>query len=314
MVIFGYNNINIIMKFVQIIHNPTAGLGKVSKNDLLNIFGDTGSITNYISTDEDDWKNHYQNKTDAIVVAGGDGTIHKFATLLLENKIPETRIPIHLLPLGTANNIARTLGISLNEEHQILNPKGKTREFDCGRVTGLPDEQFFLEGVGYGVIPELIAVMEKDETSNEIPAEKLKRTLKELVNIVKEFKAQKVKIKINGITIKGSFLLVELLNIKYIGPNLELAPNADPGDGFFELVMVPESARSEMLDYLKSLISGKPDTAEVEKFLKTVRVQKVKIKWQGDKLHIDDNLIEDYSGKTLKAEILPGTLEFLITK
>lgn len=301
------------MKIVQIIHNPTAGIGKIGKNDLLNIFGGQGPVANYISTDEEGWQNQYQDKTDAIVIAGGDGTIHKLASLLLKTGIPNTQAPIHILPLGTANNIARALGISLSEEHQLLDPKAQSRKFDCGRVHGLPDKQFFLEGMGCGIFPELIAEMKKDEVTDEIPADKLKRTLMVLIDIVKKFKAQKAKIKINGITIKGSFLLVELLNIKYIGPNLELAPNADPGDGFFDLVMVPESARPKMLDYLERLISGKNKTSDLESFVKIIRVQKVKIKWQGNKVHIDDSLIDDYSEETLKAEIIPGALEFVAT-
>lgn len=301
------------MKIVQIIHNPTAGRATHSKKDLLNRIEDTARVIKYVSTDEDDWKNRYQNHPDAILVAGGDGTIHKLAGFLLQNNMSGTKIPIHLVPLGTANNIARTLGISTNPEYELLNLKGKTVKFDCGSVTGFPDQDFFLEGVGFGIIPELISEMKKKKLDNEIPSEKLKRALKMLLEIVKEFKAQKAKIQIDGITIKGSFLLVELMNIKYIGPNLKLAPNADPGDGFFDLVMIPEGARSQIRDHLERLISGKPETADLEKFVKTIRVENLKIKWRGEKLHVDDNIIEDYSGKTLKAEILPGALEFVTT-
>lgn len=299
------------MKIVQIIHNPTAGLAKHSKKDLLNRLEDTARVIKYVSTDEEEWKIHYQNHPDAILIAGGDGTIHKLARYLLQNNISGTGIPIHLLPLGTANNIARTLGISTDPEHELLNPKGKTVKFDCGRVTGIPDQDFFLEGVGFGIIPELISEMKKKKLNNEIPSEKLKRALRMLLEIVKKFKAEKAKIEIDGITIKGSFLLVELLNIKYIGPNFKLAPNADPGDGFFELVMIPEEARFALLDHLGKLIEGKPETANTDSFVKIVRVQKIKMKWKGDKVHLDDNLIQDYSGKSVKVKILPGALEFI---
>ncbi|MFN4762909.1 hypothetical protein ACKGJN_07295 [Gillisia sp. Q332] len=41
------------------IKSPTEVHGKFSKNDLLNIPGDTGPVTNYISTDENGWQNSH---------------------------------------------------------------------------------------------------------------------------------------------------------------------------------------------------------------------------------------------------------------
>ncbi len=35
----------------------------------------------------------------------------------------------------------------------------------------------------------------------------------------------------------GRFLLVEVMNSRSIGPNLDLSPQADPGDGQFEIVL-----------------------------------------------------------------------------
>jgi len=52
------------------------------------------------------------NKIDRIVVAGGDGTINEVINGLLSSEDPETReIPISIIPTGTANVLAKELGI-----------------------------------------------------------------------------------------------------------------------------------------------------------------------------------------------------------
>jgi diacylglycerol kinase (ATP) len=106
--------------------------------------------------------------------------------------------------------------------------------------------------------------------------------------------------KIDGITIEGSFLMVELMNIKSVGPNLKLATNADPGDGYFDLVMIPEQNRAELDNYLDKMIEGKPDLVDLNQFVKTIRVRKLKMKWFGSKVHVDDSLINDYLSEALK--------------
>ena len=61
----------------------------------------------YQSCKEKKWKKVLKKPCDIVAVAGGDGTVGKVARELIEK-----RIPIAVLPLGTANNIAKSLGIA----------------------------------------------------------------------------------------------------------------------------------------------------------------------------------------------------------
>ena len=73
---------------------------------------------------------------DCVVMAGGDGTVSGAAPALRE-----TGLPLGILPLGTANDLARTLGVPTEPEaaaRVIL--AGKTRAVDVGSVNG---ELFF---------------------------------------------------------------------------------------------------------------------------------------------------------------------------
>lgn len=298
------------MKKAQILHNPTAGDGNHTKDEIIELIETAGFETTYNSTDNEGWESFSKNKMDVIFLAGGDGTVRKLASVLIAKKMCDSHIPIYLLPLGTANNIATSLGIFKNLNAASVDEQVEIQKFTCGKISGGNDEEFFIEGVGFGVFPELIRQMKDTGKENETSDEKLKRTLQVLLEIVKNYEPQKAKIKADGLEIAGSYLLIELMNIKHIGPNLKFAPNANVEDEFLDLVLIPEKKRKAFVAYVKSLINGNSDFRDIENFIKVLRVQKVKIKWKGSKLHVDDELIENYDGKKIKMKMNSKTLDF----
>ncbi|GHA44338.1 diacylglycerol kinase [Salinimicrobium marinum] len=297
------------MKVAQIVHNPTAGNGKHTKKDLLHKVEKEGFETKYVSTDETGWEDFLKNEPDVIFLAGGDGTVHKLAAVLLKAPIVKRRIPIHLFPHGTANNIATTLKIPSNVSAHEINFNGRKLNFDNGSITGLEEQNFFLESVGMGIFPELISEMKKKDIEAETLSEKLQRTLEVLLKIIRNFKAEEAEIVADDITIKGKFLMVELMNIKYVGPNLKLAPAADPGDGYFDLVLIPEESRRELQDYLLKLIKDDRESLDVREFSKTIRAKKVEFKRYRTPAHIDDDLND--TAKSFTVSVQPAGFQFL---
>jgi diacylglycerol kinase (ATP) len=299
------------MKNILILHNPTAGDAEHSKRHLIDLFKGTGMIATYVSSDDEGWEKCLRDDYDAIYLAGGDGTVQSLAVELLKEKKPKMRPPVHLLPLGTANNIAATLSIYEKDAFRAIDRKAKKRKFDCGKITGISGDRVFVEGVGMGVLPELNAQMEgKEDKPGETPEEKLDRTLKVLLKIVRKYKPKNATIELNGFTIKGSFLMVEVMNTRFVGPKLQLAPEADTGDGYLDLVMIPENKREELVEYIKSVLNNETSSKH-RKLFYSIRVQKLKIKWKGTKVHVDDALDENYSGDKIKIKILPGAMAFL---
>ncbi len=304
------------MKKFQIVHNPTAGGATYVKTDLLKQFNKVQ--VDYVSTEDDHWQQFYKNQPDLVYVAGGDGTIGRTAKVLLKHFTPQQRPHLSLLPIGTANNVAKTFRITKNSSFSLENDN-TTFLFDVGRIKGVPDEENFLESVGFGVFPELISEMKKRKVENEPPSEKLQRTLRVMLEIITKYKAQKATIKLNGMKIKGSFLLLELMNIKAVGPCIEVAPQADPGDGYLDLIVIPEKSREEFKTYIQTLIelnstSSNPEEftitpSDLENFATTIRLKKLKIKSKASSLHIDDTLVKDYSGNYLKLNIIPAALK-----
>lgn len=75
---------------------------------------------------------HHSHQVDLVIIGGGDGTLNAAVEGLVE-----TQLPLGILPLGTANDLAHTLGIpsSLPEACQIV-AKGQLQRIDLGWVNG----------------------------------------------------------------------------------------------------------------------------------------------------------------------------------
>ncbi|MCF4966206.1 lipid kinase [Nostoc sp. CMAA1605] len=74
----------------------------------------------------------YKNHVDLVIVGGGDGTLNAVVDALVE-----TQLPLGILPLGTANDLAKTLGISnsIPEACKTI-VTGELRRIDLGCVNG----------------------------------------------------------------------------------------------------------------------------------------------------------------------------------
>lgn len=74
----------------------------------------------------------HRDRVDAVVVGGGDGTL-----LTALDGLVETRLPLAILPLGTFNELARTLAVPTEpEEVAALVDDGVPFPLDLGRVNG----------------------------------------------------------------------------------------------------------------------------------------------------------------------------------
>ncbi|WP_309083348.1 lipid kinase [Chelativorans sp.] len=73
-----------------------------------------------------------RDRADLIVVGGGDGSVSSAALAVMESKLP-----MGIIPMGTANDLARTLGMPLDllEAADVI-LRGKTRPVDVGTVNG----------------------------------------------------------------------------------------------------------------------------------------------------------------------------------
>jgi len=110
---------------------------------------------------------------DLVAAAGGDGTIAATACALARMSV-ET--PLAVLPMGTANNIALSLGIPTEVGEAIATWRRATpRRFDLGIATGPWGERQLVESLGGGLVTHGTVVMERQDYTSPTPAAQLTR-------------------------------------------------------------------------------------------------------------------------------------------
>jgi diacylglycerol kinase (ATP) len=279
---------------VTLIHNPKAG-GDAgpSKDDLLEWLERAGVEAVYCNSKKDDLDDALEDPGALVVAAGGDGTIARVA-----RRLGGRGIPLAVLPLGTANNIARSLGLDGDVERAIAAlgatplPEQRRRRLDVGVVRARWGERRFVEGVGAGLIAALLATDEREERATkdrtDDPEERVALGLELLRRVAAETEPRRWRITADGRTVAGDFVMVEAVNIRALGPRLGLAPDADPGDGRLDLVLVRESERDTLIDYLDRLIAGERADPPV----RPRRVHSIRIAGEPDSFaehfHVDD--------------------------
>src|SRR5258708_5239841 len=142
---------------IVLLHNTKAGDQEHSREHLMGLLHDAGHQVHYYSLKDGLKKPEVLKTGEMVVVAGGDGSMRQVAL-----KLVETDQRMAPLPIGTANNIARSLGVNGSAEEIIAgwaNPK--IRQLDMGRAKGPWGERWFLEGIGIGLIGRAISILEE---------------------------------------------------------------------------------------------------------------------------------------------------------
>jgi diacylglycerol kinase (ATP) len=293
---------------ITLIHNPTAGDESFSATELIRMIEQAGHEVLYQSSKKD-YKSALKEPADLIAVAGGDGTVRKVAIQLLERNI----IPIAVLPCGTANNIARSLGITESPQALIAGWSSARRQgFDVGVARGPKGKIRFLEGVGLGIFSGLMSILDEIDDEHDIefddPEQKLHSDISAFKALVAEFPACEVKVTIDGQSFAGRYVLIEAMNIKSVGPKLQLAPEADPGDGYLDFVFVAEDERDEMLDYL----TKRRQSAEAFPRLTVHRGMHLRVIWQGSEVHVDDKIWLDKEDEAATEDSRPTAIDVTV--
>lgn len=285
-----------------LIHNENAGFEKDSPETLIRLMRSHGFQARYADPDKETLKKTLGNPGDVLVVAGGDGTVGKIAKKHVGNETP-----IAVLPFGTANNIATSLNIS-GTAKQIISKWDveKIHHFDVGITSVDKKERFFLESSGFGLFPNLFR-QRRDRDSQDSREEELEDALKHQLRILHRYRSQECIIEMDGQTLSGEYLMVEIMNTPLAGPSLQLAPQADPRDGLFDVVTIRENEREALGEFLMNTLHGKEQTPPFS----VHRTQAVKVSWGGKHYHVDGVTNKLAPSSKVKISMKPGALSFL---
>lgn len=267
---------------VTVVHNPEAGDDALDRPALQALLEAAGYRATFHSTKAKTWKRALADPGDLVVVAGGDGTVAKVA-----RRIAGRGIPMALLPAGTANNIAASLGITGDTESLIARwAAARVTPMDLGIIDGSTGERCFIESVGLGALPVLMDESERRIPKNDTPAdEQIRRNVELLIELIEAAAPIPCRVTADGRDLSGSYLALEVLNIRSVGPRIIFAPDADPTDGLLDIVAVRESDRPDVIDFLRRFRGGAADGFDVPR----VSARDVRIAWDSHRLHIDDS-------------------------
>lgn len=231
-----------------LIHHKGAGVGGVAASALAKALREAGWKVRCLPRKKADGKKIASAKADLIVAAGGDGTVARVMTLL-----PDRSTPLAIIPTGTANDIAVSLGITGEPEALIAGwDPDRRRRIDIGNAHGPWGRAPFAEGVGFGAFAESLR-----RAPHVDGDEKLAAGRAAFDQALAEAEPLPLEIELDGKKMRGGFLFVEAMNMPVTGPRLRLAPEAEPGDGRLHLSWLPAVRRAAMRDWLAD--GGKGD-------------------------------------------------------
>lgn len=157
------------MKRAILVYNPTAGRGPGahSGEQLLGWLAEAGIKARLVNAKKKKEMRRLSEAHGLIVVAGGDGTIHKVA-----RRVVGRDTTLAVIPLGTANNIARSLGL-VGAPRALIAGLGRARKraLDVGIAEGPWGKRAFLEGAGGGLFADVMAALDGGRTRRRRRAE-----------------------------------------------------------------------------------------------------------------------------------------------
>jgi diacylglycerol kinase family enzyme len=256
---------------VTLIHNRSAGEADHDADELARLMDAAGYALAYFDVKQCDLSAVLGKPTDLIAVAGGDGTVRRVA-LAARPDGP----PIAILPLGTANNIAHSLGITAPLDELIaLWHEPPLLKFYPIEVEAPWGRQQLIEGIGVGALAQVIDTHSGVDMTPLDARRRIAETLAEAV-------AREFDIRVDDAHISEPVVLLEIVTIPLVGPNLLLAPDANPADQLLDLCRVNETERAAMAEWLAKPTEGAPAP------LTAVSASHVAISGRFDRVRLDD--------------------------
>jgi diacylglycerol kinase family enzyme len=274
---------------IALVHNPEAGSGDHHGPSLIERVRAAGYDAEYASTEAGSLTNAIAESPDIVLAAGGDGTVAAVARLIAASG---RDVPLAMLPIGTANNIARSLGIPSDVDAVLAGlHNAQTRTLDVGLASAPWGKVRFVESAGVGLFGEMlqhaaVGASVKHESGDR--RDKPRRGTR-MLRMLERGVAAPWQVNADGHDLSGEYLMVMALNTAHIGPALALAPDADAGDGLLDLLLVAEEHRTALGDYLEAVTRDEDPRIAIP----TRRVQTLRVEWRARHGHVDDRVWPD---------------------
>ncbi len=185
---------------------------------------------------------------DAVVAAGGDGTVNEVVNGLLQAAGEGPTLPLGIMPIGTGNDFNDMAGLPRDlERAAAVIAAGRTRQVDAGIVNG----RFFDNNCAVAMEPLV--------TIENVKIRRLSGNARYIVALVKaliKLRAWHMRIEWEGGSHEGPIYLLSVCNSPRTGGLFYMAPEAQMDDGLFDVVLAPEIPKRTVLAILPRLFNG----------------------------------------------------------
>lgn len=245
------------IKNILLVVNPISGA--IDKSDLKKLIKEEvekidANFFIFPTTGEED-KFNLQKKIkeidpERIIVAGGDGTI-TLTTEALEGE----KIPVGIIPAGSANGLAANLHLPDSIEDQIEVALGNNFiDYDIVLING----EYCLHMSDFGLNAELVNNYEKSNLRG-----KMGYVLQSIPTLIKSDYPFKFQIEANNEVYKREAPLLVIANANAYGTGAKVNPKGKPNDGKFEILVFKKIDLGEILKTLRNEDHLDPDFIEV---------------------------------------------------
>jgi YegS/Rv2252/BmrU family lipid kinase len=247
---------------------------------------------------------------DLVLCIGGDGTLHEVVNGLMRQPAPE-RPPLAILPAGTGGDVARMLRLPNDATSLITRwPSLRPRAIDVGELALMRNAAssraralqtlYFVNIAGLGYDAAVCAAVG--------PATKNKASyLIQVLRTLAGHRAQHVRVHADGVLAHdGAAMMVAICNGRFFGGGMRVAPDADPGDGLFDIVILGAMSRLEFLLNFPRVYVG---THVTHPKVRVIRAREVRVESPAPLLlEAEGELLGE---APVSARLLPGALRVM---
>ncbi len=234
--------------------NPTSGGGKGARyRDIVTAFLSERKIQ-YIDISDTTYEKASQNlgtvvkrgkaEISGVIVIGGDGMVH-----LAVQHLAFTEIPLLLIPAGTGNDFARTLGLPLDEPLVTLEKCLMTsaQSVDLGKV----NEKFFAEILSTG----FDSVVNERANHMKLFRGRIKYNIAILLEL-STFKPRDYRFQVDSLSFSTKAMLIAIANGISYGGGMKVTPSAKLDDALFDIMILGPISKIEFLKVFPKVFSG----------------------------------------------------------
>lgn len=168
-----------------------------------------------------------------VIAVGGDGTLKMVATCLLGQKMP-----IGIIPAGSANGMAKELGIPTNPEEAIdLAINGKPKTIHAVII----NEELCIHLADIGFNAYLV------KRFDALPQRGMLGYAKAAWTALWNHRKMNVEIQLKDKTVQAKAAMVVIANATMYGTGVKINPNGKLDDDVFEVILVKEYSIMEIL-------------------------------------------------------------------